>query len=87
MKLPCFRQCGLCPGDPSLIKDTYAINNDDPARGPVCKEETNDGDEDAIYSVHDCHRFQKVYADGSAMNGRTRELARAGWGVFTTVQA
>ena len=79
----CFKNCGICPSNPEQLKSTYELEDNDPHRS-VATHRTDicTGDENGNSIEINGHQYHKVYTDGSAENGRSRELARAGWGVF-----
>ena len=78
----CFRNTSICPGDKQQLLDTYAIDSFDPYRLGITADAIVKEDCVANMMNIDDKHFHKVYTDGSAIHGTSRELARAGWGVF-----
>ena len=82
---PCFQNCGICPGDIEQIAKSYNIDSEDPKLGSLSQQDRFRADEkEATYNwtTVDGIPYTKVYTDGSALNGGSRELARAGWGAY-----
>ena len=78
----CTRNCGICPGNRDTLRATYDLQEDDPCNLATPQSEIYSGDDNAKGVQINNDWWYKVYADGSNQNGTSRELARAGWGVF-----
>jgi len=78
----CCRNCGIRPGNKQTLQATYALKDDDPCRCATTQAEIYSGDDNATGVQINDDWWYKVYTDGSNQNGTSRELARAGWGVF-----
>jgi hypothetical protein len=78
----CFQNTSVCPGNAQQLLDTYNLEQFDPYRLKVPEEGIFKGEE--THGTIDIGGFSynRVYTDGSAINGTSRSLARAGWGVF-----
>ena len=61
---------------------TYNLEDDDPYKLPLTKEEIYEGHADAAIHTEGDSKWYKVYTDGSGLNGTNREIARAGWGLL-----
>jgi len=78
----CFRNCGICPGNAKALQSTYDLKDDDTCNQAPSHSEIYDGHDNANCVEADGYWWYKVYTDGSNQNGTSRELARAGWGVY-----
>ena len=77
---PCFKQCGICPGDDRLLRATYNLHNDDRIHYQTPPENSNL--EGELHTTCNESQYLRVYTDGSCTDGTLREKSRAGWGVF-----
>ena len=78
--LPCFRQCGICPGDDRLLRTTYSIPDTDDTKFQFQPDQSS-----LVGTMHtsiDGTSYLRAYTDGSCTDGTHREKARAGWGVY-----
>jgi hypothetical protein len=78
----CFQNCAICPSNPEQLKSTYELEDNDPHKLPTHKDDMCTGDPGSYTIDINGFKYFKVYTDGSVENGKSRELARAGWGVF-----
>ena len=78
--LPCFRQCGICPGDERLMRATYNIPEVDKTEYQFQTEHSNRTG--TLHTNINGTTYLRAYTDGSCTDGTYREKARAGWGVY-----
>jgi hypothetical protein len=76
-----FQCCGLCPGDMEALKKAYTLNEQDQLRINCNPSELFEEHNDDTVEING-FVYSKIFTDGSCMNGTSRILARAGWGVY-----
>ena len=73
----CFRNTAICPGDAQQLQETYKLDNFDPYKLGLGKDDIFDKENTDNFIRIGEPDYHRVYTDGSALHATTRELARA----------